>query len=213
MIPYNLKKAADLLSRENISLPQHSQDTRQDSANAEQHIVSILLNERMVKEVHSPNIGQPTNRAWYDIQIDGYYCDIKVSSLNTSDNTNAKHAIYYFLTGKNPREVSSNQNQFFKSMKEFENEDNKRDYYYIVVNKINTNDIFIVSLKHISDVSIAPNNLPFQCRWDKCREPADRTWKQAKHFLLSYWAQSIERKISLAKGGMPIYYPEFFNEK
>lgn len=210
MIPDTLKNLADYLSRQNISLPQHSQDTRQDSASAENHIVSIMLNSRMVKETHSPNIGQQTNRAWYDIKIEDYYCDIKVSSLNTNDNTNAKHAIYYFLTGKDPKKVSSTQNRFFESMKKLEKEDNKRDYYYIVINKTNTNDIFIVSLKHISNVSIAPNNLPFQCNWDTCRKPVDRTWGEAKHFLLSHWAESIKRKICLAKAGMPVYYPEFF---
>ena len=33
------------------------------------------------------------------MEINDYFCDIKISDLKRSDNTGAKQAIYYFLTG------------------------------------------------------------------------------------------------------------------
>lgn len=217
MIPHELCEAVKLLSEKKIALPTHGTDSRQDSATAESHIVHILQNETlMIKDqqlnIYSPNVGKRTNRQWYDVKIGDYFCDIKVSALSTNDNTNAKNAMYYFLTGKEPENVSQQEGAFFKKMRENECPCDERDYYYIVVNKNHTDDVFAVSLRGITKVSPAPNNLPFQCRWDLCRESKPRTWEQAKEYLLGQWAVSIQRKIDNAKKGMPEYYPEFFSE-
>lgn len=215
MIPEELKNVGEYLSAQNIQLPAHGTDSRQDSAAAESHIVHILQNSRRdmdIREIYSPNVGQRTNRAWYDVKVDDHFCDIKVSALRTNDNTNAKKAIYYFLTEEEPEKVPDQEKLFFKMMVENENPSESRDYYYIVINKNNTRDIFVISLKGIAALSPAPNNPPFQCHWGRCRDSVNRSWRGARDFLLTTWATSIRKKMENAKLGMPFYYPEFFND-
>ena len=49
------------------------------------------------------------------------------------------------------------------------NKNNKRDYYFIVINKNNYNDIIVNSLKGLTILSPNINNLPFQICWNKNR--------------------------------------------
>lgn len=217
MIPKVLKEIVDFLSK-NLSknpLPIGGVDGRSDSAKGEEKVIGMIQNENSKNgnkwgNIHSPNISSSNNRSWYDIKIDGHYCDIKISNLSGADNTNAKHGIYYFLTGQNPDKISNAQSKFFKAMKENEKADDERDYFYIVINKNNHKDIFITSLKNIPEVNINPNNLPFQAKWNDCRKAKKRTWEEAKQFLLDSWAMGIKKKIALARGGMPESYPEYF---
>lgn len=95
-------------------------------------------------------------------------------------------------------------------MKEDETTDEERDYFYLIVNKNNTSDIFPVSLKGISDCKAAHNNPPFQVKWDNCREPVERDWNGARSYLLGLFAESITKTIENAQRGMPTAYPEFF---
>jgi hypothetical protein len=47
---------------------------------------------------------------------------------------------------------------------------NKKDYYFIVINKNNIKDIILNSLKGLSILSPNINNLPFQICWNKNRK-------------------------------------------
>jgi len=49
------------------------------------------------------------------------------------------------------------------------NKNNKKDYYFIVINKNNYNDIIVNSLKGLTILSPNINNLPFQICWNKNR--------------------------------------------
>ena len=210
MIPAALQAVAQAIKNGTVQLQSGSGDARRDAAMSEGNIISFLQNQNKWT-ITSPNIGSAHDRSWYDMQVDGFYCDIKVSELHSNDNTNAKKAVYYLLTGKDPARVPSQQKSFFKLMKENESKDEERDFYFIVVKKPSANDAFVVSLKGIAKLTSAPNNLPFQCRWDDCRNPEQRTWEQAKQFLLEHWAQSIKRRIETTKSGMPAFYPDFFS--
>lgn len=46
---------------------------------------------------------------------------------------------------------------------------NKKDYYFIVLNKTNSNYIIINNIKGLSKLTPNINNLPFQICWDKNR--------------------------------------------
>ena len=118
-----------------------------------------------------------------------------------------------FLTGET--DVSNIGKTFFKTMKEKENLLIERDYYYLVINKNNLKDIFIVSLKNINSNGIkgAHLNPPFQAKWDNCKEQEVRTMEKAKDFLLRKWADTIEHHIEILKNAMPDAYPEYFNIK
>lgn len=213
LIPVALQEAADFLSSKLVELPSGTGDSRRDSGVGENTVVQHLQNAQRWK-VTSENIGKSINRAPYDMTFEGILVDIKISGMGGQDNTNAKGAIYYFLTGEDGKNKSipTHSKPFWKSLKENENPDKTRDFYYLVVNKNDTSDIFIVSLKHITKVTPAPSNPPFQAKWDDCRVPTKRTWEEAKTYLLGIWAESIKRAQESLKA-MPTYYPEFFEDK
>lgn len=209
MIPETLTKLAQVLVESNYKLPSGSGNPRRDSAESEARIISILQNKGLWT-LYSPNTESDNETSWYDLKVEGYYCDIKVSRFESADNTSAKDAIFYFITGKAggaPRP----QKDFFRELSENESPDEKRDFYFIVVNK-NAPDVFVVSLKGLANASPTHNNFPFQCNWDKCRDSTNRTWKEARDFLLGVCAESVKRGIRTWEGGMPKYYPEFFKE-
>ena len=81
---------------------------------------------------------------------------------------------------------------FFKDMKRLEDPDEEKDYYYLIVNKLDPEDVFIVSLKGIRHCHPASNNPPFQANWGKCREPVVRSWAEAKEFLLDSGASQLQ---------------------
>ncbi len=47
------------------------------------------------------------------------------------------------------------------------NKNNKKDYYFIILNKTNTDDIIINSIKGLTILTPNINNLPFQVCWNK----------------------------------------------
>ena len=95
-------------------------------------------------------------------------------------------------------------------MKLLESPCETRDFYYLIINKQNPSDSFVVSLKGIKNVRSNPRNQPFQCKWNSSRSFENRNWEEAKQYLLKNWAESIKKEIELAEQGMPIHYPEYF---
>jgi len=207
VIPDVLLEVAKAITESNLVLPRGTGDARSDSSSAENTIVAWLQNERRW-DIHSPNIAAGHNREWYDLKVGEYYCDIKVSELRSFDNTNAKNAVYYFLTG-NADNAPVQWADFFRDMAQRESPSESRDFYFIVVSKPQAN-AFIVSLKGIGDIRPAHNNPPFQCNWSQCRTPVSRSWQEARHYLLSVWAETIKKGIETYQRGMPTHFPEFF---
>lgn len=217
MIPNELKQVAKYLSAQQIKLP-FGRDGRLDSAIGEDHVAKALLDTTTSKgwKITCPNIGKKNNREWYDVKINEHYCNIKISECTgKADNANAKKAIYYFLTGRPGNAVNSAESVFFKNMKDAENPNEKRDYFYLVVNKTDTKDVFFVSLKGLNSdsVKINPRNPPFQVDWKNNKTPVERDWEQAKEFLLETYAECLYKSVTLTRNGMPKSYPEFFEDK
>ncbi len=216
MTPDILEEIVAYLKKYNLNLVQGN-DARINSAASEQVVISALQNASHNKwKVITPNV--TNNRAWYDFICKDnktqqkYYCDIKISNCESNDNMNAKKAIYWLLTGdKNTEEVPNQNNKFFEKMKKNENLTD-RDFYYLVINKKELNDIFIVSLKNINSAGIigSVNNPPFQANWSKCKIPENKTMVAAKDFFLKEWAGVIKRNIRVLEEGMPVYYPKYF---
>ena len=46
----------------------------------------------------------------------------------------------------------------------------KKDYYFVVINKDNTNDIIVNSIKGLTVLTPNINNMPFQVCWNKNRK-------------------------------------------
>ena len=210
MIPETLVQVCDHLRNQDWNLSVDGQDPRIDSAVKATNVVQAIKNAN-TWSVSLPNVANRNNRSWYNARIDNLYVRVKISRCGSNDNTNAKRAIYWFLTGQDPdltTKVATN--RFFQDMRKNERPDDARDYYYIIVNKLDTSDVFVVSLKGLAKCYPAHNNPPFQAKWDECRTPVNRTWDEAKDLLLHAYATSIAKAIEVHTEGMPQIYPEFF---
>ena len=119
---------------------------------------------------------------WYDILIFDYIygwlpLNIKTTTTLTNDNTGNLSMCVYSYTNENLNiynnksyENSKMSDVLFNKIKNKEyNKNNKRDYYFIVINKNNYNDIIVNSVKGLTILSPNINNLPFQICWNKNR--------------------------------------------
>ena len=122
-----------------------------------------------------------------------------------------KKPIFYFITGK--QDVPVYFPNYFKLLSEKENEDEKRDCFFIIIKKPDASDAFVVSLKGIKEVKATYGNPLFQCNWNKCREPVNRSWAEARKFLLGKWAECEKKKLLVFRESMYKYYKkEFFGD-
>ena len=209
LIPSELEAAAKYLGQQKMTLPSGGGDSRGDSSAGESTVIQVLQNAQQWNIV-GRNVGTSTNRAPYDMEFEGLLVDVKISSLTGADNTNAKSAIFYLLTGETNHPTHTK--RFWEELRDRETPDEQRDFYYLIVNKSNTSDVFVVSMKHIAEVILNPSNQPFQANWENCRHPVNRTWQEAKQYLLGMWAKSLHRQAELRNQGMPTYYPEIFSQ-
>lgn len=200
MIPEVLKNVADKISNSSVELSKRSQDGRVNSIESEKII------SKFIKDHSQYMVEIPADRSWYDIKIEKFYCNIKVSEMSGNDNTIGKAAIYYFLTGR--KEAPNQYKEFFKSMCKNEDRDKERDFYFIVVRKTDKK-AFIISLKRL-EVKTAPNNPPFQCNWSQNIEQKPRSGDEAKKYLLSSWAKSLKKRAEQQINIMKKHYPDYF---
>lgn len=157
------------------------------------------------------DINRPSMRDWVDFSFtenDNFIpVNIKVSTTKTADNLNCKLGIYYALTGKIPTFNNGiSWEQYFKNL--YENlQENNKDYYFLIVNKDTINDVFATSLKGLSKAVPNGNNLPFQAKWDDNRSIKDRTFDEAKSFILSCFGESLKLRAEAY-----FYYIKYFKE-
>lgn len=185
--PNLLTEMVDFLRTQNLHLSKASRDGRINSASNEDEIFNLL-------EANF-DINRPNMRDWFDFSFrenDIFYpVNIKVSTTKTRDNLNCKLGIYYALTGKEPdfnNEIKWA--DFFKILKE-NMQENSKDYYFLIVNKNNPNDIFATSLKRLREIKPEGNNLPFQAKWDENREIEQCDFNKAKERILKTMGESF----------------------
>lgn len=70
--------------------------------------------------------------------------------------------------------------------------DTEKDYYFLIINKQDTNDIFINSLKNIFTLQPNGNNLPFQIKWCDNKKLHQKSWAETKALLLGALGKSLE---------------------
>jgi hypothetical protein len=174
-LPNSLYTIKNILKDHNIKLCNISKDGRVNSCIDENEIVKILLEEM-------PNrIFKPEARMWYDILVYDYIynwipVNIKTTTTLTSDNTGNLAMCVYAYTDEHLDLYKTYQNGRMSQIlinklkrKEYNSKD-KRDYYFIVVNKQNINDIIVNSVKGLAELTPNINNIPFQVLWNKNRE-------------------------------------------
>jgi len=173
-LPNSLLTIKCILQKRTINLCKTSDDGRVNSCMDEDEIIRILLEEL-------PNrIYKPKARMWYDILIYDYQygwlpVNIKTTTTLTSDNTGNLAMCVYAYTDEQLDLYKTYQNGrmskiLIEKLKKKEyNYNNKKDYYFVVVNKENNKDIVVNSIKGLTEITPNINNLPFQVCWNKNR--------------------------------------------
>ncbi len=177
---------------------QESNKTKFMSADFQDGRINSIKNEDEVLQIieREFEVIKPRARDWYDFAIEKddelYPINIKITNTKGNDNLSSKLGLYYALTGKLPNFKNELRWElFFQELAE-NIEENEKDYYFLVINKENPQDIFVNSLKQLSQLVANGNNLPFQCHWNRNRVPVLRTYEESREFLLGSFYRSLE---------------------
>ncbi|WP_297578138.1 restriction endonuclease [Helicobacter sp. UBA3407] len=184
-----LENIVDFLKNHPLLLKNENDDGRLNSATNEEMILKQLLEK--FKEIKTPSI-----REWYDFRIydkEEIFVNIKISDLNNgaADNCSSKLGMGYALSGVRNMPLAWDK---FHSMLVDELKVGY-DYYFLVINKNDTQDCFYTSLKRIQTLVPNGNNLPFQCDWSKNREFSNRTEIEAMRYILDIYIKSWDKKV------------------
>lgn len=202
-ILYTIQK---ILQQHNIRLCETSDDGRINSCMDEDEIIRIIL-EELPDRIHKPKA-----RMWYDILIKDYQygflpVNIKTTTTLTSDNTGnlamcvyayTDEQLYLYKTFQNGR---MSKKLIEKLNRKEYNYNNKKDYYFIVVNKENSKDIIVNSIKGLNELTPNINNLPFQVCWNK-----------NKVFKYKHITESIEMLLTAIQKPKPSWKESFMND-
>ena len=205
-LPNSLLTIKYILQQRTINLCETSEDGRINSCIDEDEIIRILL-EELSNRIYKPNA-----RMWYDMLIYDYQygwlpVNIKTTTTITSDNTGNLAMCVYSYTDVNLDLYKTYQNGKMSkilieklSKKEY-NYNNKKDYYFVVVNKENNKDIVINSVKGLTELTSNINNLPFQVCWNKNRI-----------FKYKHITKSIEMLLDAIQKPKPSWKETFLND-
>jgi hypothetical protein len=173
-LPNSLLRVKYILEKRTINICKTNDDGRINSCMDEGEIIRILLEEL------GNRIYKPKARMWYDILIFDYLhgwlpVNIKTTTTLTSDNTGNLTMCVYAYTDEQLNLYKQYQNGKMSQIlieklnKKQYNYNDKRDYYFVVVNKQNNKDIIVNSVKGLSELTPNINNIPFQVCWNKNR--------------------------------------------
>lgn len=168
---YCIQEYLELL---NINFSKESKDGRINSC-FDEHTIIKLLYKKLKNRIKIPKI-----RMWYDIIVYDYKykwipVNIKTTTTMTADNTGNLAMCVYAYTDEDLDLTKSYENGpmselLIKKLQEKKyNKNNKKDYYFLVLNKNKNNEIIINSVKGLSILTANNNNLPFQICWNKNR--------------------------------------------
>ncbi len=192
-----LEKICKYLKKSNLCLSSNQNDGR---------INSILNEDEILKQIEKKfDIDVPMQRNWADFYIDNIPINIKVTTTKTADNASSKSGVYYALTG----EIYQGNNQWDNYLKKLKKniKDTTKDYYFLVISKDDTSEIFINSLKNITTLQPNGNNLPFQIKWCENKTLNPKSFNQTKKLLLGTMGQSIKLRADAY-----ISFQEYFKE-
>lgn len=188
LIIYKIKK---YLKSQKIKFSSQNEDGRINSCIDEDEIIKLLI-KKFDKKIKKPKI-----RMWYDILAFDYIygwlpINIKTTTTLTSDNIGNLTMCVYAYTDE-ILDINSNKSYengkmshilFEKLKNKNYNTNNKKDYYFIVLNKTNSSDIIVNSLKGLTILTPNINNLPFQVCWNKNRKfKYENINKKIKQFI------------------------------
>ena len=176
-LPLILYQIQKYLKTVDFEFSSQNEDGRINSCIDEDGVITLLSNKFGTK------IKKPHIRMWYDILVfDIMYgwcpVNIKTTTTTTSDNTGNLAMCVYAYTDDSSIDIERNKTYENGKMSELlieklkqkkYNKNNKKDYYFIVLNKSVKNDIIVNSVKGLTLLTPNNNNLPFQVNWSKNR--------------------------------------------
>jgi hypothetical protein len=175
-LPLILYLIQKYLKSKDIKFATKNNDGRINSCIDEDEVIKLLV------EKFNTRIKQPKIRMWYDILVLDYIygwipVNIKTTTTLTSDNTGNLAMCVYAYTDENldihtdkTYENGKMSKILLKKLNEKKfNKSNKKDYYFVVLNKTDGKDVIINSVKGLSTLTPNINNLPFQVCWNKNR--------------------------------------------
>jgi hypothetical protein len=176
-MPLIMYKIQAHLQSINFVFSVHTGDGRTNSTLDEPEIIKSLV------EKFGDRIQVPKERHFCDFLAKDYIygilpINIKTTTTLTSDNTGnmamCVHAYTDYELDLDPKKeyVSGKMSEIlFNKIKEKKyNKNNKKDYYFVVLNKTDNKDIIVNSVKGLSLLTANINNLPFQICWNKNRK-------------------------------------------
>lgn len=188
-LPLIMYKIQNYLKLQAFQFSSQNEDGRINSCLDEVEVVKLLS----IK--FGARIKTPIKRHWYDILAYDYIygwipINIKTTTTLTSDNTGNLAMCVYAYTNE-VLDIHSNKsydngkmsNILVNKLKNKEyNFINKKDYYFIVLNKTDSSIIIVNSVKGLTLLTPNINNLPFQVCWNNNRtykyENIDKKIKQ-----------------------------------
>jgi len=158
-----------------IRFSNQNEDGRINSCFDESLVIQLLI-----EEFGPARIKPQEKRLWSDVLVYDYMygwipINIKSTTTKTSDNAGNLAMCVYAYTDEHlvldkryaNGELSKILTHKLKNKKY--NTENKKDYYFLVLNKTNASDIIVNSIKGLTEITKNINNLPFQINWDKNR--------------------------------------------
>jgi hypothetical protein len=175
-LPLIMYKIKNYLKLQAFQFSTQNEDGRINSCIDEDEVIKLLI-KKFGEKIKKPKI-----RMWYDILAFDYMygwipINIKTTTTITSDNTgNLAMCVYAYTneildihSDKSYENGKMSDILFNKLKNKNYNTNNKKDYYFIVLNKTNASDIIVNSVKGLTILTPNINNLPFQVCWDKNR--------------------------------------------
>jgi hypothetical protein len=158
------------LSDAKLVLNKSTKDGRVNSTIDEDIVIQHLL------DLFGERIKKSVERHWFDMMIYDYSygwipINVKTTTMTTADNVGNLALLLYSLTSYSMEFHKSYQNGivapiFTRHIRERKiNQNQKRDYYFLVVNKKKTEDVVVNSLRGLKHLTANNNNLPFQVKW------------------------------------------------
>lgn len=175
-LPLILYKIQKYLKSCTLQFSSQTNDGRVNSSLDENIISNLLLNK------FQNNIRISKIRNWYDLLVFDYYygwlpVNIKTTNKTNSDNVGNLAICVYAYTDyihntlldleKVYKNGEMSEILVSKIIQKKYNRINKKDYYFLVLNKNNSENIIINSVKGLTTLTPNANNLPFQVSWKK----------------------------------------------
>jgi hypothetical protein len=173
-LPLIMYKMQRYLQSKTFEFSSQNNDGRINSCIDEDGVIKLLF-ERFGDKIKIPKI-----RMWYDILAFDYMygwipINIKTTTTHTSDNTgNLAMCVYAYTneildihTNKTYENGKMSVVLFNKLKNKQYNHNHKKDYYFIVLNKTDSSEIIVNSVKGLTILTPNINNLPFQVNWSK----------------------------------------------